>query len=138
MLDISGNRFSTLSITRDSKLDIFFPTTPHLYNARKAVVNGFAGSTKKSRKKIEYLLTRWDFYSNIHSMKRDFKSNIKSRGLTVADLATLLGVTPRQAWNYLTRRSIPRGESIIRLAGILGVTPEDILRGKKPSAKRAA
>jgi transcriptional regulator with XRE-family HTH domain len=71
-------------------------------------------------------------------MKRDYKSNIKARGLTVVDLAALLGVTPRQAWNYLTRRSIPRGESIIRLAGILGVTPEDILRGKKPSAKRAA
>jgi len=57
----------------------------------------------------------------------------KARGLSPADIAAAMGVTVRQAYNYLTSAQLPQRDRLVLLAKILGISAEDILLSASPS-----
>jgi transcriptional regulator with XRE-family HTH domain len=57
----------------------------------------------------------------------------KERGLSPTDIAAAMGVTVRQAQNYLSSAQVPQRDRLVLLARILGLTAEDILLSAPPS-----
>ena len=54
----------------------------------------------------------------------------EKKGLTQADVASALGVTPAAVSKWENGSSKPRVEVLFRLAELLGVKPEELMAGK--------
>lgn len=69
---------------------------------------------------------------------RELKHRMQELDLSHADVARLSGITERAFSHYVTGRSEPSLEALVRIAEILACTPNDLLGLTRPDAVTAA